>query len=159
MLNVLLWAPLAAGVVVLVAPRAASRWIGVVGALVAVGVAIGAIGLRSRRRRPVPPSTSLDLRPRGRLRARGRRDQRLPGPADRGPLGRRDRVRGPARLSRGRPLAALLLLLALGETAALGAFLAQDLLLFVLFFDLMLIPFFFLIGSSAAASGSRRRRR
>ena len=33
-------------------------------------------------------------------------------------------------------------LLGLGETATLGAFLAQDLLLFVLFFDLMLIPFF-----------------
>src|SRR4051795_13728666 len=37
-------------------------------------------------------------------------------------------------------------MLALGETAALGAFLAQDLLLFVLFFDLMLVPFWFLIG-------------
>jgi NADH-quinone oxidoreductase subunit M len=38
-------------------------------------------------------------------------------------------------------------MLALGETAALGAFMAQDLLLFVLFFDLMLIPFWFLIGT------------
>jgi NADH-quinone oxidoreductase subunit M len=38
-------------------------------------------------------------------------------------------------------------MLALGETAALGAFLAQDLLLFVLFFDLMLVPFWFLIGA------------
>jgi NADH-quinone oxidoreductase subunit M len=38
-------------------------------------------------------------------------------------------------------------MLALGETATLGAFLAQDLLLFVLFFDLMLVPFFFLIGT------------
>ena len=37
-------------------------------------------------------------------------------------------------------------MLALGETAALGAFCAQDLALFVLFFDLMLIPFYFLIG-------------
>jgi NADH-quinone oxidoreductase subunit M len=37
-------------------------------------------------------------------------------------------------------------MLGLGQTATLGAFLAQDLLLFVLFFDLMLIPFFFLIG-------------
>ena len=37
-------------------------------------------------------------------------------------------------------------MLALGQTAALGAFMAQDLLLFVLFFDLMLIPFYFLIG-------------
>ena len=39
------------------------------------------------------------------------------------------------------------LMLALGETATLGAFLAQDLLLFVLFFDLMLVPFYFLFGA------------
>jgi NADH-quinone oxidoreductase subunit M len=38
-------------------------------------------------------------------------------------------------------------MLGLGETASLGAFLAQDLLLFVLFFDLMLVPFWFLIGA------------
>ncbi len=36
--------------------------------------------------------------------------------------------------------------LMLGETAVLGALLAQDLALFVVFFDLMLIPFFFLTG-------------
>ncbi|HMI80532.1 MAG TPA: NADH-quinone oxidoreductase subunit M, partial [Solirubrobacterales bacterium] len=35
----------------------------------------------------------------------------------------------------------------LAETATLGAFLAQDLLLFVLFFDLMLVPFYFLFGA------------
>ncbi len=34
----------------------------------------------------------------------------------------------------------------LAETAVLGAFVAQDLALFVLFFDLMLVPFYFLIG-------------
>jgi NADH-quinone oxidoreductase subunit M len=34
----------------------------------------------------------------------------------------------------------------LAESAVLGAFLAQDLALFVVFFDLMLIPFYFLIG-------------
>jgi NADH-quinone oxidoreductase subunit M len=34
----------------------------------------------------------------------------------------------------------------LAETAVLGAFLAQDLILFVLFFDLMLVPFYFLVG-------------
>ena len=39
------------------------------------------------------------------------------------------------------------LMFGLAETAALGAFLAQDLILFVLFFDLMLIPFYFLFGS------------
>ena len=37
-------------------------------------------------------------------------------------------------------------MLGLAQTGTLGAFLAQDLLLFVLFFDLMLIPFYFLIG-------------
>jgi NADH-quinone oxidoreductase subunit M len=36
---------------------------------------------------------------------------------------------------------------ALAETGVLGAFLAQDLALFVAFFDLMLIPFYFLIGA------------
>ncbi|HEX2415030.1 MAG TPA: NADH-quinone oxidoreductase subunit M [Thermoleophilaceae bacterium] len=38
------------------------------------------------------------------------------------------------------------LYMALGETAVLGAFLAQDLALFIIFFDLMLVPFYFLIG-------------
>jgi NADH-quinone oxidoreductase subunit M len=37
--------------------------------------------------------------------------------------------------------------LALAETAVLGAFCAQDLALFVVFFDLMLVPFYFLIGA------------
>jgi NADH-quinone oxidoreductase subunit M len=37
--------------------------------------------------------------------------------------------------------------LGLAESAVLGAFCAQDLILFVAFFDLMLIPFFFLTGS------------
>jgi NADH-quinone oxidoreductase subunit M len=44
------------------------------------------------------------------------------------------------------------LMLGLAETATLGAFLAQDLLLFVLFFDLMLIPFYFLFGSWGTVS-------
>lgn len=39
------------------------------------------------------------------------------------------------------------LMMLLGETATLGAFVAQDLLLFVLFFDLMLVPFYFLFGA------------
>ena len=34
----------------------------------------------------------------------------------------------------------------IAETAVLGAFTAQDLALFVLFFDLMLVPFYFLLG-------------
>ena len=45
--------------------------------------------------------------------------------------------------------------MALAETAVLGAFLAQDLALFVVFFDLMLVPFYFLIGGWG--SGDRVR--
>jgi NADH-quinone oxidoreductase subunit M len=43
--------------------------------------------------------------------------------------------------------------LALAQTAVLGAFTAQDVALFVFFFDLMLVPFYFLIG---AWGGERR---
>jgi NADH-quinone oxidoreductase subunit M len=39
------------------------------------------------------------------------------------------------------------LMMLLAETATLGSFVAQDLLLFVLFFDLMLVPFYFLFGA------------
>jgi NADH-quinone oxidoreductase subunit M len=41
--------------------------------------------------------------------------------------------------------------LGLAETAVLGALLAQDLALFVVFFDLMLVPFFFLTGQWGGA--------
>jgi NADH-quinone oxidoreductase subunit M len=41
----------------------------------------------------------------------------------------------------------------LAESAVLGALLAQDLALFVAFFDLMLIPFYFLIGAWGAEPG------
>lgn len=37
-------------------------------------------------------------------------------------------------------------MLALAEAGTLGAFVAQDLILFMLFFDLLLVPFYFLIG-------------
>ena len=40
---------------------------------------------------------------------------------------------------------------ALAETAVLGAFMAQDLALFVLFFDLMLVPFMFLVRAVGRA--------
>jgi NADH-quinone oxidoreductase subunit M len=43
----------------------------------------------------------------------------------------------------------------LAESAVLGAFCAQDLILFVAFFDLMLVPFYFLVGSWG--SGDRVR--
>jgi len=44
----------------------------------------------------------------------------------------------------------------LAESAVLGAFLAQDLALFVVFFDLMLVPFYFLIGGWGREPGRVR---
>ncbi len=46
--------------------------------------------------------------------------------------------------------------LLLAESAVLGAFMAQDLALFVAFFDLMLIPFYFLIGGWGREPGRVR---
>ena len=46
-------------------------------------------------------------------------------------------------------------MLGIAQTGTLGAFMAQDLLLFVLFFDLMLIPFFFLFASWGAEHEGR----
>ncbi len=149
MLNVLLWAPLVAGVVVLVAPRTLSRWIAAGGALVALALAIGLVADfaagTAELQHAVDESWIPDLGVRYQLGVDGLSVflvlltavlwfgatlwASLRGePGD-------DRSR------------LFYFLLGLGETAALGAFLAQDLLLFVLFFDLMLIPFFFLIGA------------
>lgn len=50
-------------------------------------------------------------------------------------------------------------MLALAEAGTLGVFMAQDLILFILFFDLLLIPFFILIGmwGDSTELGSSRR--
>jgi NADH-quinone oxidoreductase subunit M len=160
MLSFLLWAPLAFGLVCLIAPRAAARWIGLVGSLVTLGLAIAVVGGfdtgAAGPQEVIDESWIPDLGVRYTLGVDGlsvflvlltavlwtastlwcalRDDPRVRGAAA---GDRPDRERG--RL--------FYFSLALGETAALGAFLAQDLLLFVLFFDLMLVPFFLLIGA------------
>jgi len=156
-LNVLLWTPLVAGVAVLLLPAIAARWVALLGTVVAFGLAIGlvadfdsgAAGLQH----VVDESWIADLGVSYSLGVDGISVflvlitallwlgaiafSALKGyPHE---AGSRQRL--------------YYFLLALGEFATLGAFLAQDLLLFVLFFDLMLIPFFFLIG--AFGSGDR----
>ena len=155
MLSALLWTPLVAGVLALLVPRVASRWVAVLGALVTLGLAIGLIadfdagaaGLQH----VVDESWIPDLGVRYQLGVDGISVflvlmtavlwfavtlwSALRGePGD-----EREKL--------------YYFLVGLAGTAALGAFTAQDLLLFVLFFDLMLIPFFFLIG---AFGGERR---
>lgn len=155
-LNFILWLPLAVGLACFVVPRRVAPWLATAGALAVLGLAIGlAIDFDSGvggLQHTVDESWIADLGVRYQLGvdgisvflvlltallwAGGTAFSALRGdPAD----------PGWARL--------YYLLLGLGETATLGAFLAQDLLLFVLFFDLMLVPFFFLIG----AFGGRNR--
>jgi NADH-quinone oxidoreductase subunit M len=149
MLNVLLWAPLAGALLALVLPRALARWAGVLGSLVALGLAIalvldfgtGSAGLQH----VVDESWIPDLGVRYQLGVDGISlflvllttvlwfASTLWSALRGEPSDGRDRL--------------YYFLVGLAETAALGAFLSQDLLLFVLFFDLMLIPFFFLIGT------------
>src|SRR5919106_324008 len=156
MLNVLLWLPLGFALVCLLAPRRVSPWLAVAGSLAALGFAIGlvadfdtgAAGLQHS----VDAGWIPDLGVRYQLGVDGislflvaltallwaaatlfSALRGYPGSAE-----------APAEPGRTR---LYYFLLGLGETATLGAFLAQDLLLFVLFFDLMLVPFFFLIGT------------
>ena len=156
-IQLLLWLPVAVGLAVL---RRAARAVAGArrrsGALVALALAIalvadfdaGAAGLQHT----VDESWIPDLGVRYQLGRR--RDQRLPGPADGGALARRDALLGAAAMPE-RPRALLLHARRSPRRPTLGAFLAQDLLLFVLFFDLMLIPFFFLIGTFGGENRDR----
>ena len=149
MLNVILWTPVAAAVLIAIAPALAARWIAVAGTLVTLGFAVAmAVDFSSGTaaiQYAVDESWIPDLGVRYQLGVDGisvflvlitavlwlaaTLYSALRGYPDDG----RSRF--------------YYLLLGIGEFATLGAFLAQDLLLFVLFFDLMLVPFFFLIGS------------
>jgi NADH-quinone oxidoreductase subunit M len=149
MLNWLLWAPLASGVLALLLPRAASRWVVLLGTVVALGLAIGLVADFSAGdpglQHAVDESWIPDLGVRYQLGVDGISVFLV--------LMTTVLWTGAAAFSalRGYPhddrTRLYYFLVALAETAALGAFLAQDLLLFVLFFDLMLVPFFFLIGT------------
>jgi NADH-quinone oxidoreductase subunit M len=145
-INVLLWLPLAIGLVACLAPRRLAGWAAAAGALGALALAVAlvagfdpdAAGLQH----PVDESWIPDLGVRYQLGVDGISiflvllTALLWAAATVWSA-----IRRPER-SR-----TYFLMLGLAETATLGTFLAQDLLLFVLFFDLMLIPFYFLFGS------------
>ena len=145
MLNVILWLPLAVGLVGWLVPRRLTGWAAVAGSLVSLGLAIGLIADFQTGSGAIQHAVS---------------ESWIPDLGVRYELG----VDGISLF--------LILLTAIGwlaanlysafqapdrprnyffqmglaQTAVLGAFLAQDLLLFVLFFDLMLIPFYLLLG-------------
>ena len=146
MINVLLWLPLAVGLVGLFLPRRATGWWATLGALATLGIAIGMVasfdsdsaGLQHTVDIAWISGLGIDYSLGvdglnlflvlltavlwvGGIALAAIREQQRP------------------------QLFFFLMLVA--ETATLGAFLAQDLLLFVLFFDLMLVPFYFLFGA------------
>jgi NADH-quinone oxidoreductase subunit M len=146
MINALLWAPLAFGIVGLFLPKRATGWWATLGAVVTLGIAVSmAIGFDSGSSGlqdsvdvawisglGVDYSLGIDglnlflilltaVLWIGGIAFAAFREQERP------------------------QLFFFLMLVA--ETATLGSFLAQDLLLFVLFFDFMLVPFYFLFGS------------
>jgi NADH-quinone oxidoreductase subunit M len=146
MLNLLLWSPLFFAVVGMAVPRRAVGWFATAGSLLPLGLAIALVGDfhlgTPVLQHAVDTSWIPGLGVRYQLGVDGLNvflvlltallwTGSLAFSAMRPPVGR-ERL--------------YFLMLGIGETATLGAFIAQDLLLFVLFFDLMLIPFFFLIG-------------
>jgi NADH-quinone oxidoreductase subunit M len=150
MLNVLLWLPLVAGALCLLAPRATARWIALAGSLATLGLAIGIVadfetGV-SGLQHAVDESWIPDLGVGYRLGVDGISVFLV---ALTALLWAAATAFSALRGDPDDPERARLywFLLGLAESACLGAFLAQDLLLFVLFFDLMLVPFFFLIGA------------
>ena len=109
---------------------------------------------RGRARPAVRDRRRVDRRPRHPLQARRRRAEPVAGRADRAAVRGLGAVADVPPAARARRCSRCTS--ALAETAVLGAFLAQDLGLFVLFFDLMLVPFYFLVGHVGRARPRRR---
>ncbi len=145
MLNSVLWTPLVFGILLLVVPRRFAGWWAVLGTAVTLGIAIALLAGFDTGSSGMQDTVDVNW---------------IPGLGVDYSLG----VDGiniflvvltalvwlPATAfaafrDQDRPKFYFALML-LAETATLGAFLAQDLLLFVLFFDLMLVPFYFLFG-------------
>ena len=146
LVNVLLWVPLAVGAAALAWPRNAVRWLSLAGTIATLGLAIALIadfqtGVAGPQH-VVDESWIPDLGVRYQLAVDGISLFLILLTA----IGWTAATAFSAFRPVDRPRT-YYFLLGLAETATLGAFMAQDLLLFVLFFDLMLVPFFFLIGS------------
>ncbi len=145
MLNIILWLPLAVGLVCFLLPRNLVGWVSTLGSLVGLGLAIALIFDFTTGSGGLQHVVS---------------ESWIPGLGVRYELGVDGISLFMVLLTAIGWLAANLysafqrpdsapnyfFMLGLAQTATVGAFLAQDLLLFVLFFDLMLIPFYILIG-------------
>ncbi|CAN5528226.1 NADH-quinone oxidoreductase subunit M [soil metagenome] len=145
MIQVVLWLPFAAGLLAAMSPRRATPWVAVVGAGAALAIGIGllasfdseATGLQH----PVDESWIPELGVRYSLGIDGLNIfLSLLTSVSWFAVTLWSTIREPDRPK------TWFVMMGLAHTATLGAFLSQDLLLFVLFFDLMLIPFFFMFS-------------
>jgi NADH-quinone oxidoreductase subunit M len=145
MINVLLWLPLAFGAVGLFLPRRAVGWWATLGAVATLGVAVGmVIGFDTSNSGLQYTTDTTWISGLGVDYSLGIDGLNLFLVLLTGVLW----VGGIAFAAfrpQERPGLFFFLMLA-AETATLGSFVSQDLLLFVLFFDLMLVPFYFLFG-------------
>jgi NADH-quinone oxidoreductase subunit M len=145
MIQVALWLPLAAGLLAALAPRKATPWVAVLGSGIALAFGIGLLASFDSGvagiQHPVDESWIPELGVRYSLGIDGINVflMLLTG-VSWFAVTCWGAIRTPERDK------TWFFLLGLAHTATLGAFMAQDLLLFVLFFDLMLIPFFFLFA-------------
>ena len=145
MINSVLWTPLLFGVLGLLAPRRWSGWMVTAGAAITLGLAVALLAGFDSATRGLQDTTDVAW---------------ISGLGVRYSLGL-DGLNlflmlltallwlpavGFSALREPQRPRTYFLMFALAETATMGAFLAQDLLLFVLFFDLMLVPFYFLFG-------------
>jgi NADH-quinone oxidoreductase subunit M len=146
MINALLWAPLAFGIVGLFLPKRATGWWATLGAVVTLAIAVsiavgfdsGSSGLQHAVDISWIPGLGVDYS----LGIDGLNLFLILLTAVLWIGG----IAFAAFRPQERPQLFFFLML-VAETATLGSFLAQDLLLFVLFFDLMLVPFYFLFGA------------
>ena len=144
-LSIILFVPLLTGLVGAFLPRDGARWAVLDRHADRARLRRRDAGrLRPVRRAPVRDRRRVDPRARHPLLARRGRAQPVHDRAHGDRLGAVHAGRGASPSSSGRGCSSSTS--ALAETAVLGAFMAQDLALFIVFFDLMLVPFYFLIG-------------
>ena len=144
-LSIVLWLPLAAGVLALILPRAIARWMSLLGALCVLGYAITLVIDYDTARGGLQYVTDVVW-----IRSLGIHYKLGVGGLNLFLLLTTAIVFTAAALwsalrEQDIPRPGLYaFLMGLAESGVLGAFLAQDLALFVVFFDLMLVPFYFL---------------
>jgi len=144
-LSIFVFLPLAAGLVMAVAPRRAARWIGVASSLAVLAYAVAMIVDFDSSQPGLHYATDIDwISELGIHYALGVDGLNLFLIALTAVLWVPATIAA-ALKDYDRPRL-FFFQLGLAETAVLGAFCAQDLALFVVFFDLMLVPFYFLIG-------------